>query len=84
MTKRQHKLNPTQKVKKKGLREVYETVFIGGKQKRVKREPTVDGLPMDEFIQRNADPIWLHQNEMWEVMDQEEQVGSRAKPARDY
>jgi hypothetical protein len=22
----------------------------------------------DEFIRRNADPIWLHQNEMWEYM----------------
>ncbi len=28
----------------------------------------IDGLPVDEFIARNADPIWLHQNEMWELM----------------
>jgi hypothetical protein len=21
---------------------------------------------MEDFIRRNADPIWLHQNEMWE------------------
>jgi len=36
------------------------TVFINGKQKRVKRPQTIDGLDMDEFIRRNADPIWLH------------------------
>ena len=25
-------------------------------------------MSVDEFIRRNADPIWLHQNEMWEYM----------------
>ncbi|MGO9611413.1 MAG: hypothetical protein ACLPX5_00040 [Dissulfurispiraceae bacterium] len=45
------------------------TIFINGKQKRVKRPPTIDGEDVDEFIRRNADPIWLHQNEMWEYMD---------------
>jgi hypothetical protein len=44
----------------------YEIIFINGKQKRVPREPTIDGLPIDEFIRRNADPIWLHQNELRE------------------
>lgn len=74
MTKRKRKLTPAEKAEKKRHREMYETVFIGGKQKRVKRAPTVEGLPVDEFIQRNADPIWLHQNEMWELMDQEEET----------
>ena len=45
------------------------TIFVNGKQKRVKRPPTVDGLGINELIRRNADPIWLHQNEMWEDMD---------------
>ena len=45
------------------------TVFIGGKQKRVRRPPSIDGLSVDEFIRRNADPIWLVQNEMWEYLD---------------
>ena len=40
-------------------------IFINGKQKRVKRSTAIDGLPLDEFIRRNADPTWLHQNEMW-------------------
>ena len=47
------------------------TIFINGKQKRVKRPPTIDGMDPDEFIRRNADPIWLHQNEMWEYIDQD-------------
>ncbi len=34
--------------------------------------PTIDGMDVDEFIQNNADPIWLHQNGMWEYLDQEE------------
>ncbi len=43
-------------------------IFINGKQKRVPRPQLIDGLEVDEFIRRNADPIWLHQNEMWEVI----------------
>ena len=43
-------------------------VFLNGKQKWIRRPETIDGLPVDEFIARNADPIWLHQNELWELM----------------
>jgi hypothetical protein len=46
----------------------YTTIFINGKQKRIPRPPLIDGLPVDEFIARNADPVWLHQNEMWELI----------------
>ncbi len=45
------------------------------KQKRVKREPTIDGIPVDEFIRTNADPIWLLQNEMYEELQEWEQEG---------
>ena len=45
------------------------TIFLNGKQKRVKRPPTIDGINADEFVRRNADQIWLHQTEMWEYMD---------------
>ena len=72
MGKRKRKLTAAEKAEKKRRREEYETVFINGKQKRVKRPPTIDGMSMDEFIRRNADPIWLHQNEIWEdVVDEE-------------
>ena len=70
------------------MREKYEWVFLNGKQKRIKRAPTVEGLPVEEFIRRNADPIWLLQNEMYEELheweqtrDRLEQEGSEVKPA---
>lgn len=46
------------------------TIFINGKQKRVRRPPTIDGIPVDEFIRQNADPIWLLQNEEWELLEE--------------
>ena len=46
----------------------FMTIFINGKQKRVLRPPLIDGLSVEEFIARNADPIWLHQNELWEFI----------------
>ena len=69
---RKRKLTAAEKREKKRRRELFETVFVGGKQKRVKRiQPLIEGIPQDEFIRRNADPIWLHQNEMWEYMTDE-------------
>ena len=73
MTKQKKKLTPAQKAAKKKRQKEYMTIFINGKQKRVKRPPTIDSMDVDEFIRRNADPIWLHQNEMWEYIDQEEE-----------
>jgi len=29
-------------------------------------------MPVDQFIEENADPIWLHQNELWELMPVED------------
>ena len=49
----------------------YEMVFMNGKQVRVKRPSLIEGIPVDDFIRQNADPIWLHQNEMWEFIDDE-------------
>ncbi len=75
MAKQKKKLTPAQKAAKKERQKKYMTVFMNGKQVRVKRPETIDGIDVDEFIRRNADPIWLHQNEMWEYMDQcEEKV----------
>ncbi len=47
----------------------YEMVFINGKQVRVKRPQLIEGIPVDEFISQNAGAIYLHQNEMWEEID---------------
>ncbi len=44
-------------------------VFMNGKQVRVRRPERIDGIDVDEFIRRNADPIWLHQNGMHELIE---------------
>lgn len=72
MAKQKRKLTPAQKAAKKKRQQEYMTIFINGKQKRVKRPLTIDGMDVDEFIKRNADPLWLHQNEMWEHIDESE------------
>lgn len=69
MAKSKRKLTGEQKAERRRRRREYMTIFVGGKQKRVKRPPTIDGLSVEEFIRRNADPLWLHQNEMWEEID---------------
>jgi len=68
MSKRKIKLTAAEKAEKKRMGKEDMIIFINGKQKRVKRPPTIDGVGVDEFIRRNADPIWLHQNEMLEDM----------------
>ncbi len=70
MTKCKRKLTRTEKAERKRHRELYMTVFVGGKQKRIKREPTIEGMSVEDFIRANADPIWLHQNEMWDLIEE--------------
>lgn len=76
MVKNKKKLSTAQKRARKAAKaerqKKYQWVFINGKQVRVKRPPTIDGMAVDEFIRRNADPIWLHQNEMWEYIESDE------------
>ena len=50
------------------------TIFINGKQKRVPRPRMIEGMTEDEFIAKNADPIWLHQNELWEFMTTDDET----------
>jgi len=68
MAKQKRKLTPAEKRAKARRRAEFMTVFLNGKQKSVRRPVLIEGLDPDEFIRRNADPIWLHQNEMWEYM----------------
>ena len=51
--------------------EKYETLFMNGKQVRVKRPKLIDGIPVDDYIRQNADDCWLHQNELWEEINDE-------------
>jgi hypothetical protein len=73
MAKPKRKLTAAEKAEKRRRQKEYMTIFVNGKQRRVKRPPTVEGMDIDEFIQRNADPIWLHQNEMWEYIPDEDE-----------
>jgi hypothetical protein len=73
VAKRKRKLTRQEKAEKKRRRREYMTIFINGKQKRVKRPETVEGLSVDEFIRNNADPVWLCQNEMWEDIEVEKE-----------
>ena len=68
MAKPKQKLTAIQRRVRRERKRKFMTVFINGKQKRVPRPELIGGLPVDEFTARNADPIWLHQNEMWESM----------------
>lgn len=73
MAKCKRKLTAAEKAAKRRRQKEYMIIFLNGKQKRVRRPPTIEGLDVEEFIRRNADPIWLHQNEIWEyLMDEEE------------
>jgi hypothetical protein len=69
MAKGKRKLTAAEKAAKRRRREEFMTIFVRGKQKRIRRPPTIEGMDVDEFICFNADPIWLHQNERWEYMD---------------
>ncbi|QFY90586.1 hypothetical protein D5125_14500 [Magnetovirga frankeli] len=74
--KNKNQLTPQQKKAhkkaKQERRRNYMTVFMNGNQVRVKRPATIDGIPEDEWITQDADPIWLHQNGMWEILAEQE------------
>ena len=69
MAKQKRKLTAAEKKARREQKKKYMTIFINGTQKRVPRPPQIDGMDVDEFIRQNADPIWLHQNGMWEYMN---------------
>ena len=72
MAKIEKKLSAEVKRRRKKAKEEnqkkYEWVFMSGKQVRVKRQPMIDGVPVEEYIEQNADPTWLHQNGMHELI----------------
>lgn len=47
----------------------FETVFISGKMKRIRRPPMIDGTTVEDFIRSNANPIFLHQEGLWEYLE---------------
>ena len=81
MAKQRRKLTAAEKRAKKERQLKYQWIFINGKQVRIRRPPANEGLSVDEFTANNADPIWLHQNEMWELIDPEPDVYSDTNPS---
>jgi hypothetical protein len=80
MARQKRKLTRAEKIAKARRKAEYMTIFVNGKQKSVRRPVLIDGMDPDEFIRRNADPIWLHQNEMWEYL---QELADRDEAAED-
>jgi hypothetical protein len=69
MARPKRKRTPADKAAKRRLKRETMIIFIRGKQVRVKRPPTIEGMDADEFIRQNADPIWLHCEGLWWEME---------------
>ncbi len=76
MAKRKRKRSAEEKAARDRRRQEYETVFINGKMKRIRRPPTVDGMSVDDFLRANADPIVLHQEGLWEYLETDDDPDS--------
>ena len=86
MAKPKKKLTAAQRTAKKQRKKDFMFVFMNGKQVRVRRPPTIDGMDVEEFIRRNADPIWLHQHGYHEFLHErgvEERKTLAAHPTPD-
>jgi hypothetical protein len=80
MAKPKKKLTAAQRAAKKQRKKDFMTVFMNGKQVRVRRPPTIDGKDEDEFIRQNADPIWLHQHGYHEILHEWETKENEEPP----
>lgn len=63
------KMTAAQKKAKAERQQKYEWVFMNGKQVRIKRPEMIDGMLVDDWIEQNADDIWLTQNGLYDVLD---------------
>ena len=79
MAKPKKKLTAAQRAARKKRKAEFMTVFMNGRQVRVRRPPTVDGIHVDDFIRHNADPIWLHQHGYWEILHEREMADEEGR-----
>jgi hypothetical protein len=68
--KRKRKLTAAEKAAKRKRKAEFQTVFLNGKMKRIRRPPQIDGMDADEWIRQNADDIFLHEEGMWDVLEE--------------
>lgn len=66
--KPKRKLTAAEKAAKARHKAQFMTIFLNGRQRQVRRPEYLEGQTAHEFIGRNADCLWLHQNEMWELI----------------
>ena len=71
MKKGKKKLTAAQRRARRERRLDSMTIFVKGMKKRVPRPRLIDGLTPDEFLARNTDPILMHQEGLWEMMNPE-------------
>lgn len=76
MPKRKHKKTPAEKRARRERKKKFMMVFMNGRQVRVRRPQLIEGLTEDEFIAHNADPLWLHQNELWHLIPRHGEQGN--------
>lgn len=72
MAKPKKKLTAAQRAEKKRRKLEFMTVFMNGKQVRVRRPPTIEGMHVEDYIRHNADPIWLHKHGYYEILHERE------------
>lgn len=75
--KQKRKLTAEERRARQERKQNSETIFVNGKQKRVRRPPMIGGLPVEEYIARNPDPVWLHQEELWHLMPENDPPDAR-------
>lgn len=73
------KMTAAQKRAKAERQKKYEWMFMKGKQVRIKRPEMIDGMLVDDWIEQNADDIWLTQNGMYDVLDARQRVQDRTE-----
>ena len=59
MAKRKRKLTAAQKAEKARRRREFMTIFINGKMKRVRRPPTIDGIPSTSSFDGTLTPFFF-------------------------
>jgi hypothetical protein len=77
VAKPKKKLTPARRAARNRRKADFVTVFMNGKQVSVRRPQTIDGMDVEEFIRRNADPIWLHQHGYYELLHEQSMAEER-------
>ncbi len=74
MAKQKRKLTPEEKAAKRQRKLEFMTIFVNGKQKRVRRPVLIEGMPPDDFLRINADPLSLHHEEAWHLLCEDQEA----------